>query len=64
MRKFLLFCVECITSFILYYMGIALAGLGFILILLSSSDGFWWVALIGVPLVLAGGWIQFKHWGW
>ena len=64
MNDFVLICVKSVASFILYYIGIIVAGLGLLLVLASAADGFWWMALLGVPLLLAGVWIQYKNWGW
>ena len=64
MKDFLRIAISCVASFVLYYLGVIIAGIGLILVLVGEAEGYRWLTLPGIPLLLLGAWIQYKNWGW
>lgn len=64
MKELILICAKRFVSLVIYYFGVILVAMSVLLVVASSAAGYWWMPLPGVPLLLVGGWIQHKNWGW
>lgn len=56
---FLLFLGTCVLSFVSYFIGVLIAGIGFIMVFGGFTSEHWPVTILGIPILLAGAWLQF-----
>lgn len=59
MKDFALSCLKCIIGLLRYSVGTIIASLGCLMMLGGTIAEHWPAALLGIPILLIGPWVQY-----